>query len=61
MNCAACPITVKTVLRKQPGVEDVKVDAQKHTAEVKFDSATVSAEKLAQVVTEAGYPTTARK
>ena len=61
MDCAACPITVKTVLKKQSGVEDVKVDAQRHTAEVKFDSARVSSEKLARIVTEAGFPAIVQK
>jgi mercuric ion binding protein len=61
MDCAACPITVKTVLRKQAGVEDVKVDFAKSTAEITFDPSKVSREKLAQVVTEAGFPSTPRK
>ena len=61
MDCAACPVTVKAVLKKQPGVADVKVDLKKATAEVHFDSGKVSAEKLAQAVTEAGFPSTARK
>ena len=61
MHCASCPLTVKVVLKKQPGVDEVKMDAEKHTAEVKFDPAKVSPEKLAQVVTEAGYPAAARK
>ena len=61
MNCAACPITVKAVLMKQPGVENVRVDARTHSAAIRFDSDKISAEKLAQAVTEAGYPTTPRK
>ena len=61
MDCAACPITVKAVLRKQPGVEDVKVDMKAHTAEVIFDSGKVAPDKLAHLVTEAGFPTTVRK
>jgi mercuric ion binding protein len=31
MDCATCPLTVKVVLKRQPGVDDVKVDAEKHT------------------------------
>lgn len=61
MDCAACPITVKAVLKKQPGVEEVKVDMQKHTAEIKFDSARASSEKLARIVTEAGFPAIVQK
>ena len=61
MDCAACPLTVKVLLQKQPGVSEVKVDADKHTARVEFDAAKASAEQLARAVTEAGYPTTSRK
>jgi mercuric ion binding protein len=61
MTCATCPLTVKVVLKRQSGVEDVKMDADKHTAEVKFDPAKVSSQQLAKAVTEAGYPATPRK
>jgi periplasmic mercuric ion binding protein len=61
MDCAACPITVKTVLGKQAGVGDVKVDVQKQTAVVRFDAAMVTPDKLAQSVTEAGFPASPRK
>lgn len=61
MDCATCPLTVKVVLKKQTGVDDVKMDAANHTAEVKFDPAKVSPEQLAKVVSEAGYPATPRK
>lgn len=61
MTCASCPVTVKVVLKKQPGVSDVKMDAAKHTAEVRFDPAKISPDQLAQAVTQAGYPATARK
>ena len=61
MDCATCPITVKAVLKKQPGVSDVTVDFKKATAEITFEPGKVSREKLAQIVTEAGFPSTARK
>jgi mercuric ion binding protein len=61
MDCVACPVTVKVVLKKQLGVDEVKMDAANHTAEVKFDAAKISPDQLAKVVTEAGYPATARK
>ena len=61
MDCAACPVTVKTVLKKQPGVTDVKVDLKKAAAEITFEPSKVSRERLAQVVTEAGFPSIARK
>jgi mercuric ion binding protein len=61
MTCAACPVTVKVVLKQQPGVEEVRMDAEKNTADVKFDPAKVSPEQLARAVTEAGFPATPRK
>ena len=61
MDCAACPVTVKAVLKKQPGVADVKVDPKTATAAITFDPTKVSRETLARVVTEAGFPSTARK
>jgi copper chaperone CopZ len=61
MTCATCPLTVKVVLKKQPGVDDVKMDAGKHTAEVKFDPAKVTPDRLAKAVTQAGYPAAPRK
>lgn len=61
MDCAACPVTVKVVLTRQPGVADVKVDAKQSTAVVTFDPAKVSADRLAKVVTETGYPATLRR
>lgn len=61
MDCASCPLTVKAVLKKQPGVDDVKVDWKKGTVEVAFEPAKVSAERLAQAVTEAGFATSPRK
>jgi mercuric ion binding protein len=59
MDCAACPLTVKILLKKQPGVDEVKMDAQKHTAQVRFDPAKVTPDQLAKIVSDIGYPTTA--
>lgn len=61
MTCSTCPITVRAVLKKLPGVEEVKVDSEKHTAAVKFDPDRVSPEALAKAVTEAGFPSSPRK
>lgn len=61
MDCAACPVTVKLVLEHQRGVSDVKMDAARHVAVVTFDPAKASADTLAEAVTEAGYPTKARR
>ena len=61
MTCPTCPVTVKVALKKQAGVDEVRMDARHNTAEITFDPAKVSPEQLAKVVTEAGYPATPRR
>jgi mercuric ion binding protein len=61
MHCGTCPLTVKVILLKQPGVSEVKMDADKKAATVKFDAAKATPQALAHAVTEAGYPATPRK
>lgn len=61
MTCPTCPLTVKVALKKQAGVQDVKLDAPHNAAAVTFDPDKVSADQLAKVVTELGYPATPRK
>lgn len=61
MTCPSCPLTVKVALKKEPGVQDVKLDAPRNAAAVTFDPDKTSAQRLAQVVTELGYPATPRK
>lgn len=60
-HCATCALTVNAVLKRQPGVDEVKMDADKHAAEVKYDPAKTSPERLAKVVTEAGVPSAFRR
>jgi mercuric ion binding protein len=60
MTCAACPITVKTALKRVPGVSDVKVDYKTGIAEVNYDPNKTSADELAKAVTTVGYPTTVK-
>jgi mercuric ion binding protein len=61
MHCGTCPLTVKLILLKQPGVSEVKMDADKKSATVKFEVAKSTPESLAQAVTQAGYPAAPRK
>lgn len=60
MNCSLCPIAVSGVLRKQPGVHEVKADLETKTAQVVFDPDKTSPGRLAQAVSDAGYPATPR-
>ena len=61
MTCASCPLTVKQVLKKQPGVSEASVDYKTQIALVKFDSDKVQPEQLAKAVTDIGFPSTVRK
>jgi len=61
MNCAACPITVKTALKRVPGVSDVKVDYKTGIAEVNYDPKKTSSDELAKAITSVGFPTSVRE
>ena len=61
MTCASCPITVKTLLTKVPGVTEASVSAKSGEAQVRFDPDKVQAEQLAKAVTEIGFPTTVKR
>ena len=61
MDCASCPLTVRQALKKTPGVAEVKVDYASKTAEIRFAADKTSPAQLAKVVTDIGYPSTARK
>ncbi|MGE3376512.1 MAG: heavy-metal-associated domain-containing protein [Vicinamibacteria bacterium] len=56
MNCSLCPIAVAGVLRKQPGVQQASADLASKTARILYDPDQTTPERLAQAVTEAGYP-----
>lgn len=56
MTCAACPITVKTAMKRVEGVRSVDVDFASKTATVTFDPALTSADKIARAPTDVGYP-----
>lgn len=60
MNCSLCPIAVSGVLRKQPGVREAKADLATKTAQIVFDPDKTSPARLAQAVSDAGYPATPR-
>lgn len=58
MTCELCPITVKKSLEKVPGVSAVKVDFDKKTATVTYDTNQAQPEALTNATTNAGYPST---
>lgn len=61
MTCQLCPITVKKSLEKVSGVSAVKVDFDKKTATVTYDSDKAKLDELTKATTNAGYPSTVRK
>lgn len=60
MNCSLCPIAVSGVLRKRPGVREATANLATKTAQVVYDPAMTSPARLAQAVSDAGYPATPR-
>ncbi len=61
MDCAACPITVRTAHEKVSGVESAKVDYKTKRAVVVFDPSKTSPEALSAATAQAGYPSTVRQ
>ena len=60
MTCAVCPITVKKALERVPGVTEPKVDFDKKTASVSFDTDKASPAELTKATADAGYPSSVR-
>ena len=56
MDCASCPITVKSSLEAVPGVGKVVVSLADKTAIVTFDDAKTALPALITATTNAGYP-----
>ena len=55
MHCAACALTVESVLRGVPGVIDAKVSAASRCASVRWDAEIAPASHLLDAVRRAGY------
>lgn len=58
MTCGMCPITVRSALRKVPGVAQASVDMVTMTATVKFDPEKADIAALVKATTDAGFPST---
>jgi periplasmic mercuric ion binding protein len=61
ITCAVCPIKVKKALERVPGVTDAKVDFDKKTATLSFDSDKASLAALTKATADAGYPSSVHK
>lgn len=55
MSCSVCASRVKKNLKEVPGVSEATVSLEKHEAEVSYDPAQTSPEKLAKTIDELGY------
>jgi len=53
MTCQHCVHAVDGALRRTPGVEVTKVEIG--SADVQYDSSTVSADRIAEVIADEGY------
>jgi mercuric ion binding protein len=60
MDCAACPITVKSSLEAVPGVEKVVVSLADKTAVVTFNDDKTALPALITATSKAGYPSTVK-
>ena len=56
MDCATCPITIKTALTKVPGVEKVKASYEKREAVIVYDDAKATVADLKKATEDVGYP-----
>ena len=55
MSCQACVARVRKTLKGTAGVSEVRVSLEKHEAEIRYDPAKTSAEKLVPAIDEMGY------
>jgi periplasmic mercuric ion binding protein len=56
MDCATCPITIKTALSKVPGVAKVNVSYAKREAVIVYDDAQATVADLKKATEDVGYP-----
>ena len=61
MTCANCVVRVEKALRKEPGVEEARVNLATSRADVRFDPARVDLARLFERVRAAGYTPAALK
>ena len=56
MDCATCPITIKTALSKVPGVTKVQVSYAKREAIIVYDDTRATVADLKKATEDVGYP-----
>ncbi len=61
MTCGACPITVRTALKRVPGVETVGIDEAQKLVTVTYDNSKTNVQALTQATKGAGYPSSVKQ
>jgi copper chaperone CopZ len=56
MHCGGCGDNIKSALAKAGGVHKVEVNAADKRVTVTFDKDKITAEKIAKLISDAGYP-----
>ena len=56
MTCAACSLTIKAALRREPSVTSAEIDGEAGTVTVAFDAERITVDRIAVAITEAGFP-----
>jgi mercuric ion binding protein len=56
MDCATCPITIRTALKNVDGVSSAKVSYEKREAVVVFNDEKTDIAALKKATADAGYP-----
>jgi copper chaperone CopZ len=57
MNCAACALNIRSVLKKQPGVQQARVSFDTKEAVVRYDPTKLSPEKIIVAIDQTGFKT----
>ena len=57
MNCAACALNIRSVLKKQPGVQQARVSFDTKEAVVRYDPTKLSPEKIIAAIDQSGFKT----
>lgn len=61
MTCGACPITVRTALKRVSGVETVGIDEAQKLVTVTYDDSKTNVRSLTQATKDAGYPSSIKQ
>ena len=60
MDCEICPITVRTALKKLPGVVSATATPQTKEEVVVYDDTKTNIKQIINATTQAGYPSTVK-